>query len=89
MSDAEGRLVFDLGAAGHLPGSNDRGGVDPAPTVIASRLVRRRGVHRRPRPARTAIAGMTETAMAERRASRARLAAMTARSVRSRLALVR
>jgi len=57
--------------------------------VIASRLVRRRGVHRRPRPARTAIAGMTETAMAERRASRARLAAMTARSVRSRLALVR
>jgi len=57
--------------------------------VIASRLVRRRGVHGRPRPARTSIAGMTETAMAERRASRARLAAMAARSVRSRLALVR
>jgi hypothetical protein len=32
---------------------------------------------------------MTEAAMAERRASRSRLAAMAARSVRSRLAFVR
>jgi len=57
--------------------------------VIPPRLARRRSVHPRPRPARTASAGMTEAAMAERRASRSRLAAMAARSVRSRLAFVR